>query len=462
MIGGLLKSTSLAALLAAASIAAAGSAQAADLGGNCCADLEERIAELEATTARKGNRKVSLTVSGQINEAVMFWDDGVESNINQVTNETYRGRFRFVGNAKIDANWSAGYLLEIGYRGGRQDQTSQLTDEGASNNTLDVRHSAWWLQHKQLGKVWVGQTTQAADGITEINLANVVSGNAQMTDWIGAMNLTRSNGNFTSGSRNAAGLTYSNLSNGTRPGSALGEGDRFNVVKYETPALMGFIGSASWGEDDMWDVALRYAGEFNGIKIGAGIAYTEWTDASGAASTRGCAFLNGADASCDEIGLSASIMHVPTGLYLTGAYGQQNDDNLKKLNAFARDTREFYYIQGGIEQKFFPVGKTTLFGEYYDGDFGTLTNAGGLRTVAAGATSTNAGFNGSAAALVTGETRVWGLGFTQAIDAAAMDLYVHYRHFEMDLQGFSAAGVSVGKAQLNDIDVVMMGAQIKF
>ena len=36
----------------------AGSASAADLGGNCCADLEERIAELEATTARKGNRKV--------------------------------------------------------------------------------------------------------------------------------------------------------------------------------------------------------------------------------------------------------------------------------------------------------------------------------------------------------------------------------------------------------------------
>jgi hypothetical protein len=55
-------------------------ASAADLGGNCCADLEERIAELEATTARKGNRKVSLTVSGWVNEAVFFWDDGVKSN----------------------------------------------------------------------------------------------------------------------------------------------------------------------------------------------------------------------------------------------------------------------------------------------------------------------------------------------------------------------------------------------
>ncbi len=49
------------------------SASAADLGGNCCADLEERIAELEATTARKGNRKVSLTVSGWVGQQISWW-----------------------------------------------------------------------------------------------------------------------------------------------------------------------------------------------------------------------------------------------------------------------------------------------------------------------------------------------------------------------------------------------------
>jgi hypothetical protein len=53
---------------------------AADLGGSCCTDLEERIAELEATTARKGNRKVSLTISGYIAQEITFWDDGEESN----------------------------------------------------------------------------------------------------------------------------------------------------------------------------------------------------------------------------------------------------------------------------------------------------------------------------------------------------------------------------------------------
>ncbi len=55
MVGGLLKSTSTLALLAAAGIlvggiAAPSAARAADLGGDCCADLEERVANLEATT----------------------------------------------------------------------------------------------------------------------------------------------------------------------------------------------------------------------------------------------------------------------------------------------------------------------------------------------------------------------------------------------------------------------------
>src|ERR1044071_10260281 len=75
---------SLSALVAAGLLAgglSVSSASAADLGGNCCADLEERIAELEATTARKGNRKVSLTISGWVAQQVMWWDDGAEQNV---------------------------------------------------------------------------------------------------------------------------------------------------------------------------------------------------------------------------------------------------------------------------------------------------------------------------------------------------------------------------------------------
>ena len=102
--------------LATAALLAGGmsvtSASAADLGGNCCADLEERIAELEATTARKGNRKVSLTVSGWVNQQVTFWDDGGESNayIHDL-GSTLGSHFKMTGAATITPVFSSAYFI---------------------------------------------------------------------------------------------------------------------------------------------------------------------------------------------------------------------------------------------------------------------------------------------------------------------------------------------------------------
>ena len=113
-----MKKFSLSALVAAGLLVgglSAGSASAADLGGNCCADLEERIAELEATTARKGNRKVSLTVSGWVGEQVMWWDDDIiEKNI-YVTGlgTTLATHVKFTGQATIAPGWYAGYVLHL-------------------------------------------------------------------------------------------------------------------------------------------------------------------------------------------------------------------------------------------------------------------------------------------------------------------------------------------------------------
>ena len=82
MFGGLTKTSSRIAIAAALGLTLGGfafkatPAQAADLGGDCCADLEERVAELEATTVRKGNKKVSVTLSGWVVKSMNYWDDG--------------------------------------------------------------------------------------------------------------------------------------------------------------------------------------------------------------------------------------------------------------------------------------------------------------------------------------------------------------------------------------------------
>jgi len=112
-----MKKLSLGALVASGLLIGgltASSASAADLGGNCCADLEERIAELEATTARKGNRKVSLTVSGWVGEQVLWWDGGAaRGTYVGGLGTTLASHVSFTGQATIMPGWYAGYVLTL-------------------------------------------------------------------------------------------------------------------------------------------------------------------------------------------------------------------------------------------------------------------------------------------------------------------------------------------------------------
>ena len=136
MIGGLLKSTSRLALVAAAGLFVGGvampSAKAADLGGDCCADLEERVAELEATTARKGNRKMSLTVTGQVHRMVMWCDDGHSSTTYYgLDNTNSSSRFIFLGSARVTPKVSMGFEIMIEIEaGGTSSKVSQFDEDG--------------------------------------------------------------------------------------------------------------------------------------------------------------------------------------------------------------------------------------------------------------------------------------------------------------------------------------------
>src|SRR6476661_8536798 len=133
-------------------------ARAADLGGDCCADLEDRVAELEATTVRKGNKKVSVTVYGQVNRAVLFWDDHVESNTYAVDNNYESSRFGLKGSAKIAGDWSAGYRLEVEPTEANSARLNQFNDNNQMDaaGALNVRHSFLYLNNKKWGEVRLG------------------------------------------------------------------------------------------------------------------------------------------------------------------------------------------------------------------------------------------------------------------------------------------------------------------
>jgi predicted porin len=434
---------SLSALVAAGllaggmSISSSTSAFAADLGGNCCADLEERIAELEATTARKGNRKVSLTVSGWVGQQVMFWDDGGESNVYvHDLGTTLGSHVKFTGQATIVPGWSAGYVLHLEAMGSDSLTQSQSVVDGPSvltgtSNGVGTLQSFWFIKSDQLGKVSVGKQSQASD-----NTAILVDGSGSLVpaNWV----------SFDVNSFFIRNSATGNLTNGTWGGAGgcvWGDcnGLPTNSVRYDSPTFGGFSVSASWGEDDFWDVAARYAGEVHDFKVSIAGAFSHVSDFSGSPAA---VTVNVAQpAGSDYFQIGAYAEHVPTGLFIYGAYGHL-DENFAGV-----DANNTYYIKGGIRQHWNPLGHTVLYGEYLRAENNNLSfsdngSNGGLPFP---------DFEGE------GAVKVWGLGVVQEIDAAAMSVWVKYRHLDADLD--DVAGYSV---PTDSFQYVGVGALINF
>lgn len=495
---------SIFALVAAAGLAfGAGSASAADLGGNCCADLEERVAELEATAARKGNRKVSLQIYGQVSEALIWWNDGAESNAYVLENYLLKNRLGFSGNAKISSDWSAGYQLEIGIRAYRSSNATQLS-LGASNNvtiatyntqSVALRQANWWIKSNTYGQITVGRTQDAVNGTSGVNLANP-DGFSGITG-PGYIN----NGYFLrrSGRTGNAGLSdlswgdTGNFRNGDGPAS-MGYSETGSQIKYTSPFFLGqskstgFRFDASYGMDDFWSVALRYAETWGQFRFAAAVGYAQWmgpdrgmcstgSNTFGTLTSTTPATNRGSTIDCNSLQASASLMHTPTGLYIT-AQGGRIQDKLSMGAYVANSTNlapgtttragndgehSIWGLQLGWQAKLNTLGNTTFWGQYVQYNTGLGVRNSNVQTVGAGDILNSIG----GTALIAGSaTEYWGGGVSQEITAASMVLYAGFYtgSQELTLQAQSATAI-VQRARSHPIDdfkTVFTGATIRF
>lgn len=440
--------------------------------GDCCMDLEARIAELESMAARKGNRKVSLEVYGLVNQALLGWYDGKDADVYEVTNDNQRTRFGFKGKAKIDKDWEAGFKLEIGIRTANSKRVNQFNAKGDDNPDdvgFDLRDIYWYVKEKHRGTLIVGLSTAATDKITEINLTQTESF-AKYSDvedtGLGMLLRSAVNGRLTD-----SGISWRRLigDSGDQPG----EGERgFDVVKYESPAVHGFFLTASLGTKEFWDVALRYKGEFGDVKFEAGVGYLEVIDGAELAVCAAAevdkispdGLIEHETQDCQNYGGSFSVLHEKSGLFLNFGTGLKVDNFIRDTQRFSGtnvDEDQFFWAaQAGLEKNYFGPGKTTFYGEYYDYDGG----GGTRRTVRAGDALNPTG-TGTWAEWFAG-VNVMGAGIAQGIDSAAMILYLSYRHVEGDLVlrqlNNGVANGPIADAPIDDLDLLLTGAVIKF
>lgn len=390
---------------------------AADTGGmNGVADLEERVADLESTVVTRGNRKMSLTLSGQVSRSILYWNDGDKSGTYAgLDNQTQSTRFALTGSAKISPTLMAGFevMTEIGM-GARSNEVNQLNGDGAvsGDSGLAVRTANWWLEDKAMGRVTVGRLNLGGP-VATIDLGGISTVASASPAQVGG-------GMFVFGGP----LAMSNLLGPTYGG------DRIEAVRYDTANLGGFVGSAAWGEDKVWSTSIRYAGEFSGIRIAAGVGYQK-QDAetfTGGLDTATAAFRGEAEWSA-----SAAAMHVASGIFAQGQFSRSEFFNGSEAT--------FYLAQGGISKNWFGPGNTSLYGEYGKAE-------GYVKTFLPAAWTSD----------VNSDVMFYGVGAIQQLDAAAMEIFLGWRRFDMEVSTPLFGGLKVD----DQIDIVHGGARIRF
>jgi predicted porin len=430
------RSVSGVAILAAVGLmlAAPQPARAGDLGGDCCADLEERVAVLESTTVRKGNKKVSLTISGRVHAGVMWWQDnsGLTDPAEPFDHlsDVYFGntagsgnRIVFDGDAKISPDLTAGFQMTVKNDfGGVHSQIEHQSGPSLAGEVTYV-----YLSSKRLGELRLGNLYSASDDAyyNDFGSPGVVGG-LSGTRFVGDFILRNTGGALTD-------VTY---------GHVLYElaDDVENRLMYISPEFGGLTVKADIGGDDTASVGVNWSVTRGKWNLAAGVGYQ--------VSHRGDAISPDGDqnpqldaASLEPLtdtahdtlralAVSASIYESGTGLFATGQY------SASYAAIPGRQDATNWYARAGWTKDITGLGATTLDVQYE-------------RTDNLHANNTSA--------------HLWGAGIDQSLDSVASTIYLHYQHDSLDTAFDTPCGIeSTCTVAPQSIDSVTGGMIVRF
>lgn len=458
-------------------------AAAGYLPADCCANLKQRVAELEATTARKGNTKLEMTLAGTVSHAALTWDDGQNTDTYIVDNDNDGTSFELAGEVESigGSNWSAGYLIEVGVLTAQSSEVNQIDDD-APTNTLEINESHMWVRNKHLGQVSWGEIggSSDVDDATEMDLSETrVVAFSGVEDVGGNFFLRRSD---IKGVEGLTSVVWSDLIDHL-PGI---DGSLF---RYDTPIIRGVGGWAEYGQGDQWEIVLAYGdpatlqeaeegeelgvatpqgGIIDGFQIAAAITYHEMNQGGFFGFGDGNVFDAGGDLPDNRnVAGSVSVLHEATGLNLTVAGGVRmytdavalNDETLR-----APQDASFYYIKPGLLVNIFSAGHTAFYAEHgkWHDFLGRNADTEMVAGLAGLFDEEEVCASGQACLVSSSEATVWGFGVVQKIDSAEMEVFLGFRLYEAEVGLIGNGGAKVPGVALNDFVTVMSGAVIEF
>lgn len=220
-------------------------------------------ADGHARVIKSGKDQTSLSISGHVSRQITIVDDG-KTSVRHSDSDFSSSRIVIKGAGKINADMKVATKIETAVDDARNGPARDNAVNGArSGNDLQTRKAEIQLSHKSFGTVWMGAGDTATNGISELSFVNY----AFLPGSVGLQN---------GGAFRAVAVTEGNGTPVTQVNNIMGQRDglgRSTRIRYDTPAIAGFMASTSHLDNQSWDVALRYNGKFFDTKIKAGLGY---------------------------------------------------------------------------------------------------------------------------------------------------------------------------------------------
>jgi len=387
--------------------------------------LKNRLKKAESfdgsRIVRSGNSRVKLTIYGQVSRAVRFGFDKHNTEVHHVDTDGSGSRLGFLARGRVDPDLAISGRIVVGWQENRRSATH---DGNGPNTRLRSRRVEIWTDHKDLGQLWLGKGSIAGDAAHLITM----SGTSPIFGFggPGGDDGTRATGKDGDSKHNRHGF-FSFF------------GQRENRIMYATPNVMGFRALVSHSERDTVSAGLHYAGTPFGMKDVRAAMRFGWQRQPGEGATAPAPANNAGDA--EAYGVSGGIMHVPTGLNLSGSWASRDNKRTRngQTGMMSPDLPDpdMFAVEVGWTGSIWDMGSTSVsfgYGRWNDWELG----------------------GGRPPSPVKGYTEHHHVAVNQNVDPAAADVYFGVSYDD----GKNMVGKMLMEREA--VVVVVTGVRIKF
>jgi hypothetical protein len=232
---------------------------------------------------------IKASVSGHVNRAINFIDDGAGSSVHHVDGMASHSRLRVVGSGDLGVGGiKVGTVLEWGVASSRSSGVTVKGNQGNGSGTdlnHNIRHSRLWFSGGW-GKVTMGHGSGAADG-------------SLYKDQGGSVFLSGiEQGGSTFGGAIAYRTSAGGASGATVGGSGGGfDGGRYDNLRYDTPKFGPLSAAIDVGDNERWSASVSLSSKFSGASIIAKVGYEDFQGVDTLASSAGILFSQGTNIS---------------------------------------------------------------------------------------------------------------------------------------------------------------------